>query len=658
MSLNCSYIYHFPNPACWFKAAVPKTNSTGLLFTTIGIGVTAIIWLGLSDLGFTLEPPTQQLAQTSPSSQNQVSVKVIFVNPTVADGNNGDGSESAPFKTITQALQVAEANSVITLAAGTYSKDSGETFPLKLKPGVSIQGNPKTRGSNIAIEGGGTFISPTFARQDITILGANQASLIGVTITNPNPRGYGLWVESSSPTVSDNTFTRSDHDGISVTGKSAPIIRSNYFHHNGANGITIYGTSQAEVRENVFEQTGFGINIAQKATPLVIGNRIVKNRSGVVSQAYAKPVLRNNVIEGNTEDGVVAIAFSQPDLGTKEQPGGNQFRQNGRSDINSSAAKQAIVAVGNQLAQERLIGNIDLGGTGSLTIATANQPPINRQIALNPESIEKKKQQLETAAVNSVQSSPSASQPPADPQSGNRGVQNPASTALAPIDISVPPPESTAQIKPKPSDSPQKQKLSFVQITELKPNQIKIPAADNQPRAVKVPTLQPDRVKVPATGNTKPPAAKVPILPSVGKPVAPPPKNGSFTQGLPVLAPAPINTAELLPVPNANIPMGNNRNQVQQPVIARNPLVPSTGSPPQPPTSLATAIGLRYRVVVEAGNENTQAKVRSLIPGAFRIFARGRVFMQAGAYSDRAKADEVLQLLTGNGLKAQVEEIN
>jgi hypothetical protein len=79
-------------------------------------------------------------------------------------------------------------------------------FPLRLKAGVSIQGDRRTKGSKIIINGGGTFLSPTFARQNIAILGANQASLSGVTVTNSNPRGYGLWIESSNLLVSDNTL--------------------------------------------------------------------------------------------------------------------------------------------------------------------------------------------------------------------------------------------------------------------------------------------------------------------------------------------------------------------------------------------------------------------------------------------------------------------
>ncbi len=631
MSLNCPLINRFPNPVCWLKTAANCTSRT-LLFTATEISLTGVTWLCLSNMGATLELPQnatsdQHLAQTSVTSPNQVALKVLLVNPSAANGNNADGSESAPFKTITQALQVAEPNTVIILSAGTYSTSSGETFPLKLKPSVSIQGDPKTKGSNIVISGGGTFMSPTFARQDITILGANGASLTGVTVTNSNPRGYGLWIESSSPTVSENTFTGSNHDGISITGNSAPIIHKNYFHQNGANGITIYGKSSPEVRENVFEKTGFGINISQTAAPLLIGNRIINNRSGIVSQANSKPVLRNNQIEGNTEDGVVAIAASLPDLGTKTEPGGNVFRQNGRYDINSSAARQLISAVGNQLARDRSNGNIDLAGTGSPTITIADKPPVNTQVALNPTPASPKQEQEISAENSTLQQKTPSTQLTKEPPRGTTA-----------IEIPVPPPESTKPAKPKPSRGSAPKKLNLVENTKLKPNQ-----SANRVAASNKPPL--------ASGGT---TIKVLTLPKASQPpvAPPPPKNGSLTQGLPVLQPAPLT--DLLPVPSADIPFGSNRNQPQQ-IIARS--APDADSPPLPPTR-ATALGLRYRVVVEAENESLQAKVRSLVPGAFRIFANGRAIMQAGAFSDRAEADEVLQLLTSNGFKAAIEQLN
>lgn len=297
---------------------------------------------------------------------------ILFVNSRNGQDTPNNGTQNNPLKTITYALSQATPNTLIILAPGIYNRETGEVFPLKLKANVTIQGDRDSRGNSIIINGGGNFISPTFASQNITILGENQAGLTGVTVTNPNDRGYGLWIESSNPMITDNTFISNTHDGISVTGSSAPIIRGNYFSQNGANGITIYGTSKAELRDNIFEKTGYGINIAQNGAPILIGNRIIQNRSGIVAQGNARPILRNNTIEGNLEDGLVTIANAQPDVGTTREQGGNIFRNNRRLDINAKASRQIIPAFGNQLSNSRIDGNIDLGGTTAILPPTIN----------------------------------------------------------------------------------------------------------------------------------------------------------------------------------------------------------------------------------------------------------------------------------------------
>jgi len=305
----------------------------------------------------------------------------LFVNPGTGNDSTGDGSSTAPLKTITQALRIAQPDTVIQLAPGTYSTETGEFFPLQLKPGVTILGDRPTKGKDIIIRGGGYYLSPTFARQNITILGANQAAIAGVTLTNPHPRGYGLWIESSSVTVTDNTLTGSTHDGISVTGNSGGAIAGNYFVQNGANGITIYGISGPEVRDNHFENTGFGINIAESAAPVLIGNRITGNKDGILVQARALPVLRNNTIVGNSRYGLVAIGQSQPNLGTANEAGGNIFDRNGELDISANSSNN-IPAFGNQLSASRTSGKIDFQGITQLVSAVPT--PASSQAAGTP----------------------------------------------------------------------------------------------------------------------------------------------------------------------------------------------------------------------------------------------------------------------------------
>lgn len=611
-----------------------------VLTYTTGIGLAGTTLLCSGDSGLTLELPSFLVAGALDERATAQS-NMLFVDPSVGEQTIGNGSKNAPFKTITQALQVAQPNSAIVLSPGTYSTSSGETFPLKLKPSVSIQGDPSTRGRNIVIQGGGSFLSPTFAGQNITILGANRASLTGVTVTNPNPRGYGLWIESSSPVVSDNTFTRSNHDGISVTGNSAPTIRNNYFYQNGANGITIYGTSQPEVRENVFEKTGFGINIAQKASPLLIGNRVTQNVDGIVAQANARPVLRGNEIEGNTRDGVVAIAQAIPDLGTATEPGKNVFRQNGRYDVNNSAVRQIIPAFGNQLANDHTNGRVDVAGRVSLDAMYANQSASSRQLTRNSQIV-------------STNNGAAVANPQSETIPTNNGGSDPAAIDKAPVTIPVPPPASIPQESPPqlslrqsswPSPlSRRRQKLSFIPLNSptLNRSEDRLGNDDNK---------QPDATSPPNA------AIEIPVPPATSQPVLPPPPQPRSTASkLPMLQPAPMSESDLLPVPGGSIPIGDHRTlpKVQS---SQNAHVTAAGTPPMPPT-LATALGLRYRVVVEAASESTQAEVRSLVPGAFRILSHGQVLMQAGAFSDRAKASELLQLLNSKGLKAAIEQLN
>ncbi|WP_414625215.1 DUF1565 domain-containing protein [Calothrix sp. CCY 0018] len=333
-----------------------------------------LITAGLTSLTTTLPSTGSNIAvaQISPMSEdfilseNSISqVNVLFVNPSIGNDQNTNGSENSPLKTITQALRMAKDNTVIKLEAGTYSAETGEQFPLILKQGVSIQGDISDRGREIIIQGGGEYLSRYYGSKNISIVATGNSKLAGVTVTNPNLRGYGMWVELNQPVLEQNTFTGSTQDGIAVTGKAAPKIHNNYFYQNGANGITVSGTSQPEIKGNTFEDTGFGINIAQNATPQIISNKISQNRTGIVVQAASRPVLRDNIISDNKEDGLVVIAQAIPDLGNSSNPGGNQFNSNGRYDINAEAAKQEVAAYGNTLTDSRIAGIVNVTATAA-----------------------------------------------------------------------------------------------------------------------------------------------------------------------------------------------------------------------------------------------------------------------------------------------------
>ncbi|BAY81354.1 hypothetical protein NIES267_08300 [Calothrix parasitica NIES-267] len=316
------------------------------------------------------------MSEETTLSENSISqVNVLFVNPSIGNDQQANGSESTPFKTITQALKVAKDNTVIRLGAGAYTVDNGERFPLIVKKNVAIQGDIAARGKGVIIQGGGEYLSRYYGSKNIGIVAAGNAKIAGVTVMNPNPRGYGLWIESKQPVVENSTFTGSTQDGVAVMGKATPKIHNNIFYQNGANGITVSGNSQPEIKENAFQNTGFGINIAQNASPQIISNKISQNRTGIVIQAASRPVLRNNNILDNKEDGIVVIAKAIPDLGNASNPGNNQFSLNGRYDINAQASKQEISAYGNSYTNKRIAGKVNQTATAAPSIAPVSQLP-------------------------------------------------------------------------------------------------------------------------------------------------------------------------------------------------------------------------------------------------------------------------------------------
>ncbi|MCC3488965.1 MAG: hypothetical protein JGK35_00030 [Microcoleus sp. PH2017_16_JOR_D_A] len=61
--------------------------------------------------------------------------------------------------------------------------------------------------------------------------------------------------------------------------------------------------------------------------------------------------------------------------------------------------------------------------------------------------------------------------------------------------------------------------------------------------------------------------------------------------------------------------------------------------------------------MVDAESSGDRQKMLSLVPDAFRTFTNGRSVIQAGVFQEREKAEELLQILTANGLNARIEDI-
>jgi parallel beta-helix repeat protein len=204
----------------------------------------------------------------------------FYVNPAIGK-DTGAGSSTAPFKTLTKALASATAGTTIQLAAGTYNAAGGEVFPLVVPAGVMLLGDEPSKGKGIVIVGSGKYASPTFGSQNITLRLDSNAQLRGVTVTNQAERGTAVWIESTSPLLANNTFTRCSREGVFVTGTGKPLILDNVFIENAASGVFLVRNAKGEVRRNVCQKTGYGIAISDSAAPLIADNKLVGNRAGI-----------------------------------------------------------------------------------------------------------------------------------------------------------------------------------------------------------------------------------------------------------------------------------------------------------------------------------------------------------------------------------------
>lgn len=302
---------------------------------------------------------TNQNSSKIQIAQNPAASSIIYVNPQQGRDAAGAGtSETAAYRTITFALQQAQSGTVIQLAPGTYSSETGEQFPLVIKQGVTLQGDEAGKGQATLITGSGQYTSRTFARQNITILAQNNSTINGVTVTNQESRGTGIWVESTNPKITNSTFTSNKREGVFVTGTGNPAIIGNIFIENSGNGVSVVRSAKGEIRGNLFQNTGFGLAIGDNSTPLVIENQILQNVDGLFISQSAKPVLRKNVIQNNTRDGIVAISQAQPDLGTSQEAGGNLIRNNKRYDVHNATRGQ-IIAIGNDIDETKIKGQVE-----------------------------------------------------------------------------------------------------------------------------------------------------------------------------------------------------------------------------------------------------------------------------------------------------------
>ncbi|MCY7408262.1 MAG: DUF1565 domain-containing protein [Alkalinema sp. CAN_BIN05] len=325
------------------------------LATTLLVGIT-----GMTGIAIATPPvvPFTRLSAIQVAQIAQVGTMVLYVNGISGqDSPTAGKAEASPLKTITYALQQAQPGTTIQVSPGSYSAASGEVFPLILKPGIILRGDEATKGQTTTINGGGQVNTVSLARQNVTIFAMQDSAIRGLSITNPLSRGTGVWVESTNPTIANNTFANSQREGIFMTGMATPVIEDNLFFNNEGNGISVARDAAGVIRNNVIQETGFGIAIGGTATTLIDRNQIISNTDGLYINERAQPVLRGNTIKNNQRDGIIITMDGKPDIGIASQDGNNLVKDNGAMAVNNSGS-QSISAIGNDLDIKKIFGNV------------------------------------------------------------------------------------------------------------------------------------------------------------------------------------------------------------------------------------------------------------------------------------------------------------
>lgn len=255
-------------------------------------------------------------------------VGTYYVN--AEDGNDiFEGTEAAPFKTITHALTQTEPGDTVIVAPGFYDQTLGESFPIEIPDSVIMLGNPVTQGAgsdSIIISGSGEVTATYHA----TVVGGDGATLTGFFILNQSTTAFrvGVYSDNDGFTVIGNTIY-TYWGGMYLTGAGDITVETNRF--RSSLGITygIISASSGTVvieNNNIVLSASYGISIPS-GQPLVTGNYLSGNfmYGALRITSNAAPVIRDNTFNVVSNPSLLITGTAAPDLGRADDSGLNLF---------------------------------------------------------------------------------------------------------------------------------------------------------------------------------------------------------------------------------------------------------------------------------------------------------------------------------------------
>jgi parallel beta-helix repeat protein len=227
--------------------------------------------------------------------------------------------------TIQAAINVASDGDTVLVAPGTYTENinfAGKAITVRSSNGAKVT----------IIDGAQKNSVVTFNHSE-----TKKSVLKGFTIQNGLAvagEGGGIAVESSSPTIANNTITHNAAcNGIGIAiDFGSPIVQKNKIIFNvvqtctggiGGGGISIGGAASAQILGNTISDNsipnadGGGISLFAAGTPLIQGNLIRRNQTGgsgggIVLFNQSDANIIDNVITNNTASNGGGIYWLTP----------------------------------------------------------------------------------------------------------------------------------------------------------------------------------------------------------------------------------------------------------------------------------------------------------------------------------------------------------
>jgi len=129
------------------------------------------------------------LPETFQTAVNPMGATILYVNPAGGSDDPSRGAQNSPLRTITFALRQAQPGTIVQLARGSYTKDSGEQFPLVVPAGVTLKGDEGSKGEVVAITAVFTATEYSLIWRMLDLLGFPGLALYLILFRCPHCQG-------------------------------------------------------------------------------------------------------------------------------------------------------------------------------------------------------------------------------------------------------------------------------------------------------------------------------------------------------------------------------------------------------------------------------------------------------------------------------------